>query len=106
MTKKIDGEKIMKDWDKLATKYRVFGAADTEPDWHFQKAIIDALAGKSTIPASYGEWELYASKPGVDVAGKALTSFTEKVVYKILHAPIYSRAALGEAFKQHLWRVL
>jgi hypothetical protein len=60
------------------TKYREFGAEDTEPRYVLGTIIYAAQNGKP-FPDLKGGWQLYSGMTGVDEASKELTALGHKV---------------------------
>lgn len=97
---------LIKDFEKTQSKYKAFGANDTEPDGIFQRLIADTVEGRQrTIPATGHDWELYASSMDCTEAAKALYAAAELVVKNIELAPIRDLAAIKQFIRGYCWRI-
>jgi hypothetical protein len=89
---------------KLQRRFSKYGASDTEPDWHYQNAIVRAIdVGGYFNNLTASEWELYI-EPGVEKAVDALNNHTANMVKFILDTPISELKSLRMWASQNLWR--
>ena len=64
---------LVKEFEKVQSKYSDFGAYDSEPDWVFQRVIRKAFEkGEVDIPTDGYEWELYTASMDCEEAAKEL----------------------------------
>lgn len=95
---------IFRQWTAESYRYRTCGARDTEPQWHFEDALRNALLHKSyKAPSSANEWELFSSIASSGKAARQLATFTQKVVAAIEAAQ--KDVDLIPHFEKHMWRV-
>jgi hypothetical protein len=98
-----DGIKKFEDTQK---KYRDYGAFDTEPDWVFQKLLIDTVEGKQpNVPRSGQGWELYASSMDCETAAEELSNAAMYVIKLIENAPIKHYDAIKRRVNDYCWRM-
>ena len=101
-------EKIKKahdSMDKLMTNLRDFGAADSEPDWHYQDAIRNALKGVPFKSLTAREWELFSDMKGAKLAAVMMNAATRKITKLILAASIREVPEIRHWAINNLWRV-
>lgn len=96
----------IKKFEAAQSKYRNFGACDTEPDGVFQHLIGNALKGlKPTIPSTGGDWELYASSMDCRKAAAALRKQAANVVDAVEACPIREFDLLRSKLQNYCWRL-
>lgn len=96
----------IKKFEKIQSKYREYGANDTEPDGIFQRIIDDAVQGKEpAIPRSGRGWELYANSMNCDEAAAALHDQALKIVQAIEMCPIRELSRLQTKLREYCWRL-
>ena len=90
---------------ELMTKLRDYGANDTEPDYQYQNAVLNAVLGRKFVNMTADEWELYSDTSGVDKAAKLLNVQTRKITKLILGAKVSELHEIREWVHNNLWRV-
>lgn len=98
-------EQIFKGWAELSYRYSRYGAADTEPDWHFEAIVRDAFLGKPFKALTRQQWEVFQSTPREVVT--ALNGFARQAHRQTrqLARAKSRRPAVYEQLNQRLWRV-
>jgi hypothetical protein len=89
--------------ERVFVELSEYGASDTEPDYHFQRALKTAFEGKAKIPASASEWQLFSSMNGSGAAAKRLTQATRRVCTLIRNLPLKATKHAVEFI--NFWRV-
>jgi len=102
-------KKLVKKFEDLQVKHVETGAGDTEPDWVFQKLIINALQGKpSQLPLSAVRWELFNHVPSlkgkVALAVKELNECASEVVDCVKQIQVGDKKKIKEV-KDYCWRI-
>ena len=96
----------IKEFENTQSKYREFGANDTEPDGVFQGLLDDAIHGKAPhVPRTATTWELYASSMDCSEAAGALHDAALAVVQAIEATPISDLAVVKEYLRGYCWRI-
>jgi hypothetical protein len=96
----------IKEFEKAQTKYREFGAYDTEPDSVFQGLIDDAVHGKAPhVPRTATTWELYTNSMDCSEAAVALHDAALAVVQAIEATPVRDLAVVKEYLRSVCWRI-
>jgi hypothetical protein len=117
MAKKADLVRELKSIEKLENQLRVkikemedlmslfskFGANDTEPDEHWQMALVKAAKGTLQVPESAIQWELFHSILASVDAAKMLTEKATEVCNWIIKNN--TDGNLNEVVSQHCWRI-
>ena len=94
-----------KEMDELQISLSDFGASDTEPDWHYQDAVRNAINGKAFGYLSAKQWELFSDMSGANRAAQKMNKATRKVVDLILWAPLKEQDEIREWVSQNFLRV-
>jgi hypothetical protein len=93
-------------FEHMQTKYRKFGALDTEPDGVFQRLIADAFDGKEpSIPRSGAGWELYDSSMDCTEAAAALADAAREVIDVIENSKIRDHRPMQKFIEDYCWRL-
>lgn len=96
----------IKAFEATQSKYREYGANDTEPDGIFQRIVDNAVKGKEpSIPRSGHGWELYANSMDCTEAALALHDQALRVVRAIEMCPIRDLDRLQTKLKDYCWRL-
>ena len=77
------------EWNAVVVKYQSYGAADTEPRYHFECIEGAAINNEPTPDFSKMDanfWELYTASMKCGRAAKALTAAAKRVYNAILEA--------------------
>lgn len=101
-------KKKIKEFEELQSTVG-FGAGDTEPDYHWHRALKSALDGRVFIPRTGEGWELYtASYPvgQVEFAAAQLLKKAKEVVEFILETKIGEAAEIRKYVEEYAWRVM
>lgn len=93
-------KEAVKNFEQTQSKFRSFGATDTEPDTIFQSLLRKAMSNKEfEVPTTPNGWELYSDMPGVDEAAKELAEAAKKCVEIISEA-----GQISSFIKSYCWR--
>ncbi|WP_353208420.1 hypothetical protein [Sphingorhabdus sp.] len=96
----------IKEFEKVQSKYREYGANDTEPDGVFQSLIDKAVHGKApSVPRTGSGWDLYASSMDCTEAAQALHDAALVVVQNIEATPIRDLELVKEYLRGVCWRI-
>jgi hypothetical protein len=96
----------VKEFEKTQSKYREYGANDTEPDAVFQALLDAAVHGKApNVPRTGSGWELYASSMDCTEAAQALHDAALVVVQNIEATPIRDLEPVKEYLRSVCWRI-
>jgi len=96
----------IKKFEETQSKYKSYGAYDTESDGVFQRIIDRAVHGKNPdIPRTGDSWELYSTAMDCTEAANALHDQALKVVRAIESCPIRDLARLQTKIKDYCWRI-
>lgn len=96
----------VKEFEATQTKYRDFGAADSEPDGVWQRLLDRAIKGEAPSPPRTGDgWDLYVSSMGCAEAAQALFTAALKTIQLIESCPVRDLARLQEFIEKHCWRI-
>ena len=96
----------VKEFEKTQSKYREYGANDTEPDAVFQALLDAAVHGKApNVPRTGSGWELYASSMDCTEAAQALHDAALVVVQNIEATPIRDIELVKEYLRSVCWRI-
>lgn len=75
---------LCKEFEELQNKLSNFGAADTEPNYHFMHSLRKKINdNEDYIPSNADEWELYTSMEGSEEAAEKMTSALKNLLNKI-----------------------
>lgn len=91
--------------DRLMTSLASVGAADSEPDWHYQLAVKNALHGRPFESMNATGWELYSNSKGAPRAASKLNAQARKVTNLILKARVQELNEIRQWVIQNFWRV-
>lgn len=95
----------IKHFEDIQTKYREYGARDTEPDGVFQGILWGVINDKDvSIPMSGDGWELYANSMDCAAAASALHLACLAVVQQIFACRIAERKKIREYLRDYCWR--
>jgi hypothetical protein len=95
----------IRNFEVTQTKYRDYGAHDTEPDCIFQHILWKVINDEDTsIPMSGAGWELYANSMDCDEAANALHLACLGAVQQLFACPIAERKKLRAYLKDYCWR--
>lgn len=98
-------EKLIGAFEQAQSKYRRFGAGDTEPDGVFHRCLVRAFKGGTfEVPTTAQGWELYSDMPGAGVAARALAARTKKCVEFIQSVPLACSDAVRRWLEEYCWR--
>jgi hypothetical protein len=86
-------------FEKAQNECRDWGAGDTEPDWHFQNLIGQALQGRPWESLDADGWDLFSDKPGAHNAAAKLNEAAKQVYDHIQANGIY------KYLTDYCWRV-
>lgn len=96
----------IKQFEKLQSKFRDYGANDTEPDGVFQNLLDKAINGHGpAIPRTGAGWDLYDSSMDCEAPARELHDQALKIVQMIESCPIRELAALKQRLNQYCWRI-
>jgi hypothetical protein len=96
----------IKEFEQIQSKYRSFGANDTEPDGVFQSLLDAAVHGKGpAIPRTGAGWDLYTSSMDCTEAANAMHDAALVVVRNIEATPIRDIAIVKEYLRNYCWRI-
>lgn len=96
----------IKEFEKTQSKYRKYGANDTEPDGVFQSLIDAAVHGKGpNVPRTGAGWQLYTQSMDCTEAAQALHDAALVVVQNIEATPIRDLATVKEYLRGVCWRI-
>lgn len=99
-------KKSVKEFEATQTKYRDFGAADSEPDGVWQRLLALAIKGEAPSPPRTGQgWDLYASSMDCTEAAEALFDAALKTIQLIESCPVRDLAVVKQFIEKHCWRV-
>ena len=97
---------LIKEFEKTQSKYREYGANDTEPDAVFQSLIDAAVHGKApNVPRTGAGWDLYASSMDCTDAAQALHDAALLVVQNIEATPVRDLELVKEYLRGVCWRI-
>jgi hypothetical protein len=91
--------------EALQHKLRKWGADDTEPDWHYQDQVRNALFGKAPMILTAREWELFSDIPGAARAASQMSTQTLRVCTVVLNCKVSELGAVKEYMREFFWRV-
>mgnify|MGYP006275271297 CR=1 FL=1 len=92
-------------FEMVQNEFGRFGAGDTEPDGHFQWAILKAFEGeKVEIPTTAEGWELFRDMKGCSKAATALFNACMEVVKLVVNFPDKDDAEFVDFIKDQCWR--
>lgn len=95
----------VKEFERVQSSLREFGAQDTEPDGLFQSRISRAARGlRPDSPQGVVGWELF-HKPGADKAARQLFVACTAVIRAIEACPISEQAEVQKYVSDYCWRV-
>jgi hypothetical protein len=96
----------IKAFEALQSKYRNFGANDTEPDGVFQRLLDRAIKGEGpAIPRTGAGWDLYDRSMDCTEAANALHDQALKIVQLIEGCPVREIANLQNKLRDYCWRL-
>ena len=96
----------VKEFEATQTKYRDFGAADSEPDGVWQRLLARAIKGEAPSPPRTGDgWDLYVSSMDCAEAAEALFTAALKTIQVIESCPVRDIAPVKEFIEKHCWRI-
>lgn len=96
----------IKQFEKLQSKFKEYGAYDTEPDGVFQRLLDRAINGDGpAIPRTGEGWELYSFSMDCEVPAKELHDQALKIVQLIESCPIREIANLKRRLNDYCWRI-
>ena len=96
----------IKNFEQVQSKYKSFGAYDTEPDGVFQRLLDRAVKGEGpAIPRTGEGWDLYASSMDCTEAAQALHDQALKIVRLIEDCPIRELDHLKSRLRDYCWRL-
>lgn len=96
----------IKKFEAVQSKYKQFGAYDTEPDGVFQWLIDQAVQGlKPNIPRTGAKWDLYDSSMDCTAAAAALHAQALNVVSAIEACPVRDLDLLRSKLQDYCWRL-
>lgn len=99
-------EQLVDDFEKLQDKYSNVGASDTEPDYYFQRLLIQAFNGVPTHPGDNpDDWELYHDHPLASKAAISLKHQAAKCIEHIKSVPIGESREIRKFLKEYCWRI-
>jgi len=97
---------LIKEFEKTQSKYREFGANDTEPDSVFQELIDAAVHGKGPyVPKTGTTWQLYTQSMDCTEAAQALHDAALIVVQNIEATPVRDLELVKEYLREVCWRI-
>ena len=91
-------ESVLGEFYKLQSKYREYGATDSEPRHFFEYLMEQAIAGKPFPSVSPGDWQIFSSMAGWKRVANSLTKKAQKVYQKIQNAPHVEVMALAKYY--------
>ena len=94
-----------KEMEQLQSRLSKYGAGDTEPDWHYQNAVRNAVLGQPFTNLTIREWEIFDGVGGSGIAAQSLNAQTRKVTKLILGAKVSELHGIREWVRNNLWRV-
>ena len=96
----------IKEFEQTQSKYRAFGANDTEPDGVFQSLVDAAVHGKApNVPRTGDGWQLYTRSMDCSEAAQALHDAALVVVQNIEATPIRDMEIVQEYLRSYCWRI-
>ena len=96
----------IKQFEKLQSTYRDYGARDTEPDGVFQRVLDRAINGEGpAIPRTGQGWDLYTQSMDCEPAAHALHDQALKIVQLIESCPIRELVTLKGRLHDYCWRI-
>ncbi len=96
---------LIKDFEKTQSKYRDYGARDTEPDSVFQGILWKVVNDKDAdIPQTGDGWELYSCSMDCSEAAAALHAACLCVVQAIFACPHKEMREVREYLEGYCWR--
>jgi len=96
----------IKKFEAVQSKYKSFGAYDTEPDGIFQWLIDQAVQGlKPDIPRTGSKWDLYDSSMDCTETASALHDQALAVVRAIENCPVRDLDLLQAKLQEYCWRL-
>lgn len=96
----------IKEFETTQSKYRKFGANDTEPDRVFQSLLDAAVHGKApNVPRTGDSWQLYTRSMDCSIAAQALHDAALVVVQNIEATPIKDLELVREYLRGYCWRI-
>jgi hypothetical protein len=94
-----------KEMDQLQSNLSKYGAGDTEPDWHYQNAVRNAVLGREFESLNAHGWEIFDGVAGSGKAAQRLNAQTRKITKLILGARVSELHEIREWVRNNLWRV-
>ena len=96
----------VKEFEKTQSKYREYGANDTEPDGVFQSLLDNAVHGKGpNVPRTGDGWQLYTQGMDCTEAAQALHDAALIVVQNIEATPIKDLEPVKAYLRGVCWRI-
>jgi hypothetical protein len=101
---------LIEKFEATQTRYRKFGATDTEPDAVFQMLLVKAFKNreKPEVPKTADDWDLYSREKGSGRAAASLARTAQKCVdffFDFKTASIKEALAIQDYLKDYCWRV-
>jgi hypothetical protein len=98
-------EQAVKSFEKTCREYSKYGAADSEPDGVFQRALVNAYkSGTNCVCTSSDYWQLYTESMDCSLAANALYKAASKAVEIVLNAKIRDKDEVYSYLEGYCWR--